>query len=67
MVGLGFGLDRVATGGEAGVERTGFEGGESTRVGIPIADLLTGLLGAFSVVAALQARERTGHGQRVET
>jgi len=46
---------------------TGFEGGEPTRVGIPIADLLTGLLGAFGILAALQARERTGRGQRVET
>jgi crotonobetainyl-CoA:carnitine CoA-transferase CaiB-like acyl-CoA transferase len=46
---------------------TGFEGGEPVRVGIPIADLLTGLFGAYGVLAALQARERSGRGQRVET
>ena len=37
------------------------------RVGIPIADLLTGLYGAFGIMAALQARERTGRGQVVTT
>jgi formyl-CoA transferase len=46
---------------------TGFEGEEPVRVGIPIADLLTGLYGAYGVLAALQARERTGKGQVVNT
>ena len=46
---------------------TGFEGCEPVRVGIPIADLLTGLYGAFGIMAALQARERTGRGQVVNT
>jgi formyl-CoA transferase len=46
---------------------TGFEGGEPVRVGIPIADLLTGLFGAYGVLAALQSRERTGRGQVVTT
>ena len=35
-------------------------------VGIPIADLLTGMWGAFGFLAALQARERTGRVQQVE-
>lgn len=61
------GLDNIIQGFAGLMSVTGFEGGEPTRVGIPIADLLTGLLGAFGVVAALQARERTGRGQRVET
>lgn len=61
------GLDNIIQGFAGLMTVTGFEGGEPTRVGIPIADLLTGLLGAFGVVAALQARERTGRGQRVET
>jgi crotonobetainyl-CoA:carnitine CoA-transferase CaiB-like acyl-CoA transferase len=46
---------------------TGFEGGDPVRVGIPIADLLTGLYGAYGILAALQARERTGCGQKVNT
>ncbi|MFN8517598.1 MAG: CoA transferase, partial [Thermomicrobiales bacterium] len=61
------GLDNIIQGFAGLMTVTGFEGGDPTRVGIPIADLLTGLLGAFGVVAALQARERTGRGQRVET
>ncbi len=61
------GLDNIIQGFAGLMTVTGFEGGEPTRVGIPIADLLTGLLGAFGVVAALQARARTGRGQRVET
>lgn len=61
------GLDNIIQGFAGLMTVTGFEGGEPTRVGIPIADLLTGLLGAFGVLAALQARERTGRGQRVET
>ncbi len=61
------GLDNIIQGFAGLMTTTGFEGGEPTRVGIPIADLLTGLLGAFGILAALQARERTGRGQRVET
>ncbi|HEY8602682.1 MAG TPA: CoA transferase [Thermomicrobiales bacterium] len=61
------GLDNIIQGFAGLMTSTGFEGGEPTRVGIPIADLLTGLLGAFGILAALQARERTGRGQRVET
>ena len=37
------------------------------RVGVPIADLLAGMYGAFGVVAALQERERTGRGQVVRS
>ena len=61
------GLDQIIQGFSGLMSVTGFEGGEPTRVGIPIADLLTGLFGAYGVLAALQARERTGAGQRVET
>ena len=61
------GLDNIIQGFAGLMTTTGFEGGEPMRVGIPIADLLTGLLGAFGILAALQARERTGRGQRVET
>ena len=61
------GLDQIVQGFSGLQSVTGFEGGEPVRVGVPIADLLTGLFGAYGVLAALQARERTGRGQRVET
>jgi crotonobetainyl-CoA:carnitine CoA-transferase CaiB-like acyl-CoA transferase len=43
------------------------EPGRPTRVGVPIADLLAGMYGAYGVVAALHARERTGRGDVVRT
>jgi crotonobetainyl-CoA:carnitine CoA-transferase CaiB-like acyl-CoA transferase len=47
------------------------EGGAPTKVGVAISDVVTGMLGAVSVLAALLARERdgsgaTGSGQRVD-
>jgi crotonobetainyl-CoA:carnitine CoA-transferase CaiB-like acyl-CoA transferase len=61
------GLDQIIQGVSGLMSVTGFEGGDPVRVGIPIADLLTGLYGAYGVLAALQARERTGRGQMVNT
>jgi crotonobetainyl-CoA:carnitine CoA-transferase CaiB-like acyl-CoA transferase len=60
------GLDQIIQGFSGLMSITGFEGGEPVRSGLPIADLLTGLFGAYGVLAALQARERTGRGQRVD-
>ena len=40
---------------------------EPTKVGVPIADLLTGMNGAFGVASALLGRERTGRGMVVRT
>jgi crotonobetainyl-CoA:carnitine CoA-transferase CaiB-like acyl-CoA transferase len=61
------GLDQIIQGTSGLMSVTGFEGGDPVRVGIPIADLLTGLFGAYGVLAALQARERSGRGQIVTT
>jgi crotonobetainyl-CoA:carnitine CoA-transferase CaiB-like acyl-CoA transferase len=61
------GLDQIIQGISGLMSVTGVEGGEPVRVGIPIADLLTGLYGAYGVLAALQAREKTGRGQIVNT
>ena len=61
------GLDQIIQGVSGLMSVTGFEDGEPVRAGIPIADLLTGLYGAYGVLAALQARERTGRGQMVNT
>ena len=61
------GLDQIVQGFSGLMSMTGFEGGDPVRVGIPIADLLTGLYGAYGVLAALYARQETGRGQVVNT
>jgi formyl-CoA transferase len=59
------GYDQIAQ-GEAGLmSLTGSGPTDVQRVGVPIADLLAGMYGAFGVLAALQERERTGRGQVV--
>ncbi|MGO9583841.1 MAG: CaiB/BaiF CoA transferase family protein [Acidimicrobiales bacterium] len=45
---------------------TGPEAGEPTKVGVAVADVLTGLFAANAILAALLARSTTGIGQRVE-
>ena len=46
---------------------TGPDPEHPTKVGVPIADLLAGMNGAFGVATALAARERTGRGTVVRT
>jgi crotonobetainyl-CoA:carnitine CoA-transferase CaiB-like acyl-CoA transferase len=59
------GYDQIAQ-GEAGLMSvTGSAPSDVQRAGVPIADLLAGMYGAFGVLAALQERERTGRGQVV--
>ncbi|MBB3726517.1 CaiB/BaiF CoA transferase family protein [Nonomuraea dietziae] len=61
------GYDQIAQ-GEAGLmSLTGPSKDEPYRVGASIADLLAGIHGAYGVVAALYARERTGRGEVVRT
>jgi crotonobetainyl-CoA:carnitine CoA-transferase CaiB-like acyl-CoA transferase len=45
---------------------TGPAGGEPTKVGVALVDVLTGLYAVAGVLAALHERERSGRGQRVE-
>jgi crotonobetainyl-CoA:carnitine CoA-transferase CaiB-like acyl-CoA transferase len=45
---------------------TGPAGGEPTKVGVALVDVLTGLYAFGGVLAALHERQRTGRGQRVE-
>ena len=61
------GYDQIAQGESGIMSVTGAIGGEPTRVGVPIGDLLAGMYGAYGVVAALHDRERTGRGQVVRT
>ena len=61
------GYDQIAQ-GEAGLmSLTGPGPSDPQRVGVPIGDLLSGMYGAYGVLAALLERERTGRGQVVRT
>jgi crotonobetainyl-CoA:carnitine CoA-transferase CaiB-like acyl-CoA transferase len=61
------GYDQIAQ-GEAGLMSfTGSGPDDVQRVGVPIADLLAGMYGAFGVLAALRERDRTGRGKVVRT
>lgn len=61
------GYDQIAQ-GEAGLmSLTGSNPDEPTKAGVPIADLLAGMNGAYGVVAALYEREHTGRGRVVHT
>lgn len=59
--------DQIAQ-GEAGLMSiTGPGPDQPTKVGVPIADLLAGMYGAYGVLAALHDRSRTGLGTVVRT
>ena len=61
------GYDQIAQ-GEAGLmSLTGSGPDDPQRVGVPIADLLAGMYGAYGVLAALHERGRTGVGTVVRT
>ena len=61
------GYDQIAQ-GEAGLmSLTGSGPDDPQRVGVPIADLLAGMYGAYGVLAALHERSATGKGQVVRT
>ncbi len=59
------GYDQIAQGEGGLMSLTGSD--QPTKVGVPIADLLAGMNGAFGVVAALHERSVTGLGRVVRT
>ncbi len=61
------GFDQVAQGYGGLMSVTGLPGQGPVRVGIPIADLSSGLYCAFGIVTALLEREVSGEGQWVTT
>jgi crotonobetainyl-CoA:carnitine CoA-transferase CaiB-like acyl-CoA transferase len=61
------GFDQIAQGEGGLMSLTGPDGGHGFKVGVPIADILAGMFGAFGVVAALAERARSGRGQWVRT
>jgi formyl-CoA transferase len=61
------GYDQIAQGEGGLMSMTGPDPQTPTKVGVPIADLLAGMYGAFGVVAKLTERARTGLGGLVRT
>ena len=59
------GYDQIAQGEGGLMSITGTD--QPTKVGVPIADLIAGMNGAYGVLAALHERERTGRGRVVRT
>src|SRR3984893_14967819 len=61
------GFDQIAQGFSGLMSVTGTAASGPMRVGIAICDLLGGIYAAQGILLALEARHRTGRGQRVET
>src|SRR5499427_5494283 len=61
------GVDQIAQGMGGLMSITGIPGQGPVRVGIPIADLCSGILLAQGILVALIERERTGQGKWVHT
>ncbi|WP_421789102.1 CaiB/BaiF CoA transferase family protein [Hyphobacterium sp.] len=60
------GYDFIIQGMAGLMDLTGEAGGAPQKVGIAIADLLTGLYGVIGIQAALAQRQRTGKGQHID-
>ncbi|HUN57881.1 MAG TPA: CoA transferase [Candidatus Binataceae bacterium] len=61
------GFDQIAQGFSGLMSVTGTAESGPTRVGIAICDLLGGIFAAQGILLALEARHRTGRGQKVQT
>src|SRR5262252_3206365 len=61
------GFDLLAQAGAGLMAITGAADGEPTKVGVAVSDLLSGCYTAIGVLAALDARDRTGVAAHVET
>lgn len=61
------GFDQIAQGMSGLMSVTGTAESGPMRVGIAICDLLGGIFSAQGILLALEARHRSGRGQRVET
>jgi formyl-CoA transferase len=58
--------DLVVQGMGGVMSLTGPAGGDPVMVGVPQADMVAGIFAAFAIVAALEARHRTGEGQVID-
>jgi crotonobetainyl-CoA:carnitine CoA-transferase CaiB-like acyl-CoA transferase len=60
------GFDRIAQGMSGLMSINGEEDGPPLPVPVPVSDIGTGMFAAIGILAALQARQRTGEGQLVD-
>jgi crotonobetainyl-CoA:carnitine CoA-transferase CaiB-like acyl-CoA transferase len=60
------GYDLMAQGMGGLMSLTGEADGEPTRVGIPIADIMTGVYAVVGILAAIHERDKTGKGTLVD-
>ena len=60
------GYDLIVQAMSGGMSITGEPGGSPVRAGIPLGDLVGGLMAVHGVLAAYIHREKTGEGQRLE-
>src|SRR6058998_3358915 len=58
--------DLVVQGMGGVMSLTGEPGGDPVMVGVPQGDMVAGMFAAFAIVAALEARHRTGEGQVID-
>jgi crotonobetainyl-CoA:carnitine CoA-transferase CaiB-like acyl-CoA transferase len=58
--------DLVVQGMGGVMSLTGPPGGDPAMVGVPQGDIVAGMFAAFAIVAALEARHRTGEGQVID-
>ena len=61
------GYDLLVQGMGGIMDITGLPEGEPTRVGIPVADIFTGVYSVIGILSALAQREKTGRGCLVDT
>jgi crotonobetainyl-CoA:carnitine CoA-transferase CaiB-like acyl-CoA transferase len=61
------GFDLIAQGVAGIMSVTGEPGGAPMKAGVPLTDLSAGLFALVGILAALEARRRTGRGQHVDT
>ncbi|MBJ7596604.1 MAG: CoA transferase [Candidatus Nephthysia bennettiae] len=60
------GFDLVAQGMSGLMSVTGIPDGPPVKVGVPIADLNSGMFGCYGILCALIGRDTTGEGQHVD-
>ncbi len=60
------GYDLMAQGMGGIMDLTGTPEGEPQRVGVPVADIVTGVYAVVAILAALHNRERTGRGAYID-